>query len=254
MSVRRRSAADNTSAGTGFPWAGVVLGVLLLALLVAGWWVLQEGMNFPVGQVEVKGEFRHLNRERLSQVVQQRLIDGFLLADLTEVQQAVSALPWVATASVRRIWPDRLEIRVTEQVPVARWGNHSLVTAAGRVFVPDPPMATPPQLRLDGPEESAPEVTGSYLEWSRLLQASGMEIAELRLDARREWQLVTSEGLLIRSGATDVRERLQRFLSIFPQLTRPGQILERVDLRYQQGFAAAWRALPAAPGEQSGAT
>jgi cell division protein FtsQ len=50
----------------------------------------------------------------------------------------LEALPWVATASVRRQWPTTIDIRLTERVPVAvaanRTGGSALLDRSGRVL------------------------------------------------------------------------------------------------------------------------
>ena len=36
-------------------------------------------------------------------------------------------MPWVADISIRRVWPDKLNMVVTERVPLARWGDDVLM-------------------------------------------------------------------------------------------------------------------------------
>ena len=43
--------------------------------------------------------------------------------DVDEARARLEALPWVQSAEVRRVWPDRIYVRVVERKPVAIWQN-----------------------------------------------------------------------------------------------------------------------------------
>ena len=249
--MSRKADKSSAKANSRLPWL-LFTTLAAAAVLLSLWRWLQVADPLPVQHVEVKGEFRHLNRERLVADVQRQLRGGFLMSDLAAVRQAVERLPWVATASVRRVWPALLEIEVTERVPLARWGEDSLVTVAGEVFLPEPPLSTPPPLQLAGPPGTAAEVTAMYARLTGLLGPLGMPVSRLEMNARREWQVGTAAGVEFRLGAERVELRLQRYLDVAGQIGRLGQVPERVDLRYPHGFAVRWREAPAAEqGESS---
>jgi cell division protein FtsQ len=65
------------------------------------------------------------------------------------------------------------------------------------------------------------------------------------VDARQAWLLHTQDGLEIQLGRQEILPRLARFVRLYPRLQESGQArLQRVDLRYTNGFAASWEALP----------
>ena len=54
-------------------------------------------------------------------------------------RERVAALPWVEVASVRKVYPETLEIRITEREPFAIWqhdGQLSIIGRQGNVIVP----------------------------------------------------------------------------------------------------------------------
>ncbi|MEW8585780.1 MAG: FtsQ-type POTRA domain-containing protein, partial [Candidatus Thiodiazotropha sp.] len=99
-----------------------LLFILLLSLL-AGWGVtlLLDPLNMPVRVVSVDGEIKYLDREGLEQTVAQAVSGNFFSVDLVRIRDKIERLPWVKSASVRRVWPDTLAVRVTEQLPLAYW-------------------------------------------------------------------------------------------------------------------------------------
>ena len=86
----------------------------------------------------------------------ERLHGGFLTADLADLKQAAEDLPWVGGASIRRVWPDRLQVRVDGAQPVARWKGDGLVTAEGVVFRPSTGTIPAGLPLLEGDEQRAP--------------------------------------------------------------------------------------------------
>ena len=67
---------------------------------------------------------------------------------LTRAAHAIERLPWIATARVRRSWPDTVIVTVTERVPAAIVVS-DLVDASGRVLSPAPAFAPLVPVRVD---------------------------------------------------------------------------------------------------------
>ena len=50
-----------------------------------------------------------------------------LYVDVDEARARLEALPWVRSAEVRRVWPDRINVHIIERKPVALWQNEGSV-------------------------------------------------------------------------------------------------------------------------------
>lgn len=238
------------------PWGRWLMGLGLLALMIGGvalgvsW--LRQPQTLPIGVVHISGELRYLSRANLQQVVAKGLKGGFFSLDLEKVRASVLALPWVAQASVRRLWPDRIELQVQERRAVARWASQSLVTPDGEVFHPQPNEIPEGLPNLVGPDKgSAPLLLARYQQWQDQVGAKGLKIEELRLEARGAWSLTFQDGLRLELGKSEVPERLARFLTILPQLHAQAGTAERIDLRYSNGLAVQWRVETPAEPERS---
>ena len=110
--------------------------VIISAVLVASVLVqLQKPDTLPIRKIHALGTFEHINEETLRSVVGQTLKGGYFTVNVDEVQHAVTALPWIAQASVRRVWPDTLAINVTEQKAIAMWAKGGLVNQQGVLFL-----------------------------------------------------------------------------------------------------------------------
>ena len=233
----------------------LVLGfsVLLLAAVVAVKHYLSNPRNLPIKTMAIKGKFRHLDRENLRRVMSKAIDGGFFTTDIQRIRQAGLSLPWVDEVSITRVWPDQLVMEVTEQTPVARWGEKALVNGRGQVFYPIKPMRKWPELRLWGADEKAPAVLDFYAGIKTGLAARGLQIRSLALDERAEWKIKLDNGLQIVLSTNDALDRLQRFLKLYGEISGKELKPVRVDLRYEQGFAVGWQDQDAGTGPESGA-
>ncbi|WP_295385256.1 cell division protein FtsQ/DivIB [uncultured Thiodictyon sp.] len=215
-------------------------GVLLLLAMAGGVWAFGywEPRLLPVRTIEVQGELHHHSSELLRDTLIQRLQGGFLTADLRDLKQAAEGLPWVGGASIRRVWPDRLQVRVIEHRPVARWKGDGLVTAEGVIFRPSGPVPAGLPL-LDGDESRARELVERYLKWRDTLMLAGQLIDTLAVDSRGAWRLDLVSNTRVELGTADIERRLTRFIGAASQLEAAGRA-KVVDLRYNNGFAVKW--------------
>lgn len=224
------------------PWMAISSGVILLlvvgTVVAGGRWLL----NRPVERVVLNGEFQRVSADHLGAVLRQSIGKGFLAADLDAIQQQIAAQPWVATAQVRRQWPDTLAVTVTEEVPAARWGADGLLNAQGRLFVRHVSHIPPELPRLSGPEGTEAEVAARYVAIQERLVERGLRIAALVLDGRGAWRLVLSNGIGVRLGSQDVDGRLARFYAALDAVVAPvAADVQFVDMRYTNGFSIGWK-------------
>ena len=223
----------------------LVVGLTLLSLLSAGafWGVmrLQDPNNFPLRVVRIDGHFRHLQRVKLEQVISQAVKGNFFTVDLELIRKNASRVPWVESVSVRRIWPDTLHMQVVEQVPLLRWNQNSLLNTKGVRFTPSMEEIPNDLPHLVGPAGSEAEMFNWYQSIKPRFNKIGLEIALMRLDARRAWSITFSQGMEVRLGKNEVQSRLSRFLRLYPYLVQSKQLwIQRMDLRYTNGFAVYW--------------
>lgn len=250
QTVRSGPGAPATTRRWNLPGGRpLALGLTLLALgaLAGGGWAVHryasDPSQQPIRMIRVSGEFRHLDRDRIRQVVAGAIDGGFYTADMERIRAAVRRLPWVDQVSIRRVWPDTLVMDVVEQVPFARWGDDALVNPRGEIFPPAGVKPAADLVRLYGPSGSAPQVVAFY-RWAQAgLASAGMPIGAVGIDARREWTLRTTDGLQINLGQRDTTRRLIRLVATAAALQAdPSRRPERVDLRYEHGFAVRWQA------------
>src|SRR3990167_5816001 len=152
-------------------FANLLYALAAVLLLYGALFVVIHLPIFPLREVKVNGELHHVTREQLKLIVSRHLRGNFFTLDLVQTREAFQKLPWVRNVSVRRRWPDRLEVTVEEHKELARWGDIALVNSYGELFH----AASDSELPVFyGPGDGVREVTERYAEFSALLKPAGM--------------------------------------------------------------------------------
>jgi cell division protein FtsQ len=231
--------------------ANIAFVMVTLMLLAAGaWWVLRQPF-FPIGGIKVDGEVTHNNAVTLRANVAPQLKGNFFTIDLARARAAFESVPWVRSAVVRREFPDKLRVTLTEQVPVATWGDDAgskLINGFGDVFEANVAEVDDNLPRLDGPVEQAGQVLGMYRVLQPQFEPYELSIDELTLSSRGSWKVVLDSGAEIELGrgqSEEVTARLQRFLKTVTQVAgqyrRSVADVEGADLRHNDAYALRLR-------------
>ena len=215
--------------------AGVVIGL--------GTQAYMKLQSIPVERITVTGTLQHTQTEAVQTMVQPALQGGFLNADLTLLREQLEDLPWIYEATVRRRWPNALEINVIEQLPIARWGEDGFLNHEAEVFqtTRESNWDTLPLLR--GGEGDARVLMARYQRLEELLQPLAIQVAELSIDERGQLNAVLDSGTELKLGNEEFVERVQRFVAVYQSdLGQRATELVRVDLRYETGMAVEFSA------------
>ena len=215
------------------------------ALLAAATVWLVRVPSLPVRQVVFVEALPQTKRAEIEAVLPAALRGNFFSLNLETVRAAMETLPWVRRVEVRRVWPEKLELRVEEHKPVARWGDGrgELVNSHGEVFAAVLPEDTAPQMPvLFGPAGTAAEVLRRYGEFSGAFLPLGQQPVAVTLSPRLAWQLKLKNGMAVDMGREQPKApigvRLQRFIEVYPEAVAKRAVPPTVvDLRYPNGFA-----------------
>ena len=233
-------------------FANLLYALAAVLLLYGALFVVIHLPIFPLREVKVNGELHHVTREQLKLIVSRHLQGNFFTLDLVKTRDAFQKLPWVRNVSVRRRWPDKLEVVVEEHRELARWGNIALVNTHGELFHAASDKDLPV---FYGPGDGVKEVAEHYQIYGELLRPTGLKVSQLALSPRRAWQIGTDSGMVIELGREQVEARLKKFVAVYDRTL--GSLNVRVryaDLRYPNGFAVRRPQTQATDTEKSNAT
>lgn len=220
---------------------GIVLDVADAAGNVAG---------FKVKEVNVAGH-NHVTPREILETAGIKSSTSILFLNADEMRNRLEALPWIASASVRKFYPDRIDIAVTERQAYALWQINGEIKVIARDGIPIAPYSDDPryvQLPIvvgEGAQKRVGEVVDAL---ARLPALREQVRAAIRV-AERRWTLKMRNGIDVRLPEDGMEEALVALMD----LDREKKLLSRditiVDLRLpdrvvvrQSDAAAAARA------------
>ncbi len=222
-------------------------GVTLLAAAAA--WAVR-GANFPVRAIQIDGDLQRNSVSTIRANAMPRLAGNFFSLDLERARAAFESVPWVRRAVVRRVWPDRLAVRLEEHRAVALWkaadDNDRLVNSFGEVFEANLGDVEDDRLPvLAGPSGSAPQMLAMLQALQPLFAQQDRYVESLALSGRGSWRVELDGGVPIELGRgsdAEVLARVQRFVGTLPQVSGHfGAPLLAADLRHPDGYALRLR-------------
>ena len=215
--------------------------LLFMGALLWLWPQLMNWVNRPIARVEVHAGFESLQESDVEKELEPFLVNRFFHLDLEAIQDMLTAMPWVREASLRRRWPDLLEVTLLEREAVARWTGGQLITGEGVLFKPEDVDGFEQLPLLSGPDDEALDVMQQYLAISQLLRPMGLSVTELSLGAADSWRFRV-DHVEVYVGRDRRMERLQRFVRLYhARLDSRWNEVTRVDLRYLNGAAVDWQ-------------
>ncbi|MDZ7824553.1 MAG: cell division protein FtsQ/DivIB [Ahrensia sp.] len=153
--------------------------------------------------------------------------------DAAEAKLSLSKLPWVESARISKIYPDKLEIEIEERAAFALWQQGEAVTviqADGKViggYAADARLAALPLLVGKGAEEEGRVFIDQV---ARYQDVAARVKAYIRVGTRR-WDLRLDNGMTIRLPASGVDHALGRLTAMQAELGVFERDLAAIDLR-----------------------
>ena len=243
----RRAHPEATVPARDFGWlAHAIAWTLALALVVLplvgllnGWFASER---WPVRAVTIHAPFERISAAQVQAAIAPHAGQGFFALRLDAIRASLAALPWVERVEVRKRWPDTLEVTLHEHRAIARWGEDRLLSDHGVLFAAPGADALQGLPLLAGPDNRVPEVVEAWSAARRLLAGTPLTPVGVRLTARGSWRIRLADGADLVLGREHALERLERFSRALPSvLAGQSRALQRVDLRYTNGFAITWR-------------
>ncbi len=254
MTEPRRNRTGNEAGGARL--AVLVVTVVLMGslALVALDRLLLPG-RFAIDEVAVAGDAPNVDPAAVLAAVRALGPRSWFSIDLDEVERVVRGVPWVYDASVRRRWPGKLVVTVSQATPFARFNDSGWVNRAGE------PLTLPRDFhgarlpRLYGPADRAAEIAERYVELAALFD--GVDVVapvSLALDARGslEMRLASSVApeappvavIIGRESQVERVSRLAASLQAPLAAERAAELASAavIDLRYPNGFAVRFAA------------
>jgi cell division protein FtsQ len=188
-------------------------------------------LGFPITTVTFSGN-KHLTRDEILARAGVSGSSSLLFFDVTAARARLIADPRITDATILKLYPDRLQISVTERQPFALWQldrQVSVVADDGAVLLPYVPREylKLPMFVGRGAEKRARhflQVLDRYPDIRANLRAS-------ILVAERRWNLRLTNGLDIKLPEEGVEAALDRLVTLDREMKLTSRDIVSIDLR-----------------------
>ena len=221
----------------------VVLLMGIAASIYAIYQRLSQQNFFPLKRVIIQEPLRYGDMREVSEIIRNHHQRDLLHMDVTLLADEMQRLDWIAKASVYKRWPDAVEVKLEERVPVVRWGGRAFLDASGEPFsIPDNDklreLAT-----IHGPDGYEKQVLQYWHDIAPWLGARQLQLQQLSLDQRLVWHAELENGLDVILGRDQLNDRLKKLAVVNDKVIKPyHRYIEAIDLRYHDGFSVRWKA------------
>lgn len=191
---------------------------------------------------------RYTPRSRVQRVFAADFDHSVFLVPLSERRRRLMAIDWVEEASVSRVWPNRLAIRLTERKPVAfvLFRAGVLLIDSHGVLLEPPPQAqfTFPVLsgiREDEAESQRRERVGVLLRVQEELGYMSKDVSEVNAadpDNVRVVAQVDNRGVELILGDTNFAARYRNFMNHYAEIRKRSPEVRTFDLRLDDRITA----------------
>lgn len=188
---------QGTFAALGFlaAWGGY-------GLALSGQWrptvdALTSALGFSVASIEIRG-LAEADSTEISDRIDVTQTSSLLMLDAEKARERIAEIPWVADVTVKKLYPNRIVVALSERLPFALWQDD------GRIKVVDRTGAVMTET-LQPRHAGLPLVVGAGAD-KRLEEAVALmnAVPSLRpriraavLVAERRWNLITVDGIEI---------------------------------------------------------
>jgi cell division protein FtsQ len=204
-------------------------------------------LGFRIFEVALAGE-REVDRGEILVLAGISDRSSLLFLDASRARARLLSNPWIAEATVLKLYPDRLRIEIRERLPYALWqkdGRVALIAADGTVLetVAPPRFGNLPLVVGKGAEQSAQNFLTLIARYPTIAHATVASV----LVAERRWNLHLEGGVEILLPEREPEQALRTLID----LERNDRLLsrdivaidlrlaDRVTVRQSDGAAAA---------------
>jgi len=215
--------------------------VAVAVIVIVGIWATKKVEDVPIKTIEIQSALEKVSKSDIRTIAENYMHDGFFMVDLGSFENQLNDIPWVYRANIKRQWPSKLVIEISEQQPYFRWGEKHLINKYAEVFYvgnTQEHTSLPLLLGVKGRERHLIDL---YYKYSERFKQVGTDILKLKEDARYDKEITLVDGISINVGREHVDKQIERCLYSFAMFTKAErEAIASIDLRHSNGFAIRW--------------
>ena len=195
---------------------------------------------FPIKSVQVLGKMQYISEVSVKNILNKNISGGFFNINIKTIQQQILNIPGVSSVSIKRIWPDKLLVKLRERQVIAIWKDNFLVSPIGFIFeysnVGD--LTRLPRLYCE--KKYLIKVIHMLNMMNKIIYTENNSNLDLKsLSYSSGNVIIKFKNEIINLGSENIFDRLKLFLKYRPMLIEKDikNTPLKVDMRYPNGFS-----------------
>lgn len=218
------------------------LSLLLVLSFVLLWQKLANPSCFPVKNIKISGDLTYVKQSHLQQIILPFVAKGFFRLDSQALKEQILHVPWIASVSIKRYWPDTLAVSFITKKPIAFIGKHGLLDEQGNIFTPDGDSIALDLPIFVGPLGQQKYLLQTYSMLNPMFAQLNLKIKLLKLVDQQYWYLKLNNGLTVYLSRSQPYIQLERLVDVYSDvIASKVSMVDYVDLRYAHGMAVKFK-------------
>ncbi len=226
---------------------GMIVSIIILALIY-----FAKDLNSDVAglhRIEITGDSKYQNISNIRDALLPNLASNIIDVNLRVVKSTFENLPWVKSASVKRVYPNRIIVNLTEHTPIGIWGDldhRKMVNIDGEIFDigSDELNEYGDYPKLVGNDSESVLIVSMYKKLGNIFSPMNTQISKIELSPRGNWSVSLVNGAHLELGRGNVEQIFEKSklalhvsAKVAVKYGKNVQDFKYVDLRYQDGYA-----------------
>lgn len=213
-----------------------LLGIVFLLIIAMIAWVIFSP-DRVLQKYSLKTTLKQVKEEQIETIIKPYIGSSFWRLDIKNIHTSLVKLDWVYQAQVSRQWPNSLDIKLVEQVPIARWGEKALISQYGKIFYPPNIDYFTEYVQLTGNSLDSQKLLEKLLIFQNEFNKLNWTINHLEKRIDNVWVINFTSGNKIIVAEKNWHKQISRFMRSYPQIKIDIRSqAQAYDLRYSNGF------------------
>lgn len=218
------------------------LSLLLILSCILLWQKLANPHCFPVKNIKISGDLTYVKQSYLQKIILPFIAKGFFRLDSQGLKEQILHVPWIASVSIKRFWPDTLTVHFTTKKPIAFIGKQGLLDEQGNIFIPDGDFGALNLPLFVGPVGQQKYLLQTYATLNPIFKQLNLKIKLLKLVDQQYWSLKLDNGLTVYLSRNQPIMQIERLVDVYSDvIASKVSMVDYVDLRYAHGMAVKFK-------------
>ncbi len=240
--VTKKEAFNKRFSVSVKPLLWILLLTVPLGMIIGTYQWIRNPKNLTIKSVEVTGDFTILDKKQLEPLIESYAKTNLYLLDVKNLEKEIENNPWVHSAALTHVWPNKLIVKIYEQKPVAHWGKTQMLAENGEIIKASMKKQKGDLPLLYSPNDKGRNMATGFIQIRKMMKGFPIKLVEFKEDARGSWRIKLENGMTLKIGREYQAKRLKRFMVAYDESLN--EVLDKisiVDLRYTNGFAVKWK-------------